>query len=236
ENRIEPTLGAYEAIVLVLGRAGKGWLSEGMRLARETRERYPKRERNQRQTWSALLEGCKRVGDLNRARWILAEALRSNTSEGGNTRTSGVDAKILTHIFHTYASYKPPFSRTATRLLDPASHPNATGPSEADASQAEPPPLPDQLQANSTPTFPRFHHRRLQTSSLKYKRCSIASSKILTLTRTCHDEIRARTLDDPLAGRFANIELKPALVNSYLSVFYVYATVERSIEVFRSLF
>ncbi|KAI6031018.1 hypothetical protein EDC04DRAFT_2898301 [Pisolithus marmoratus] len=215
-NRIEPTLGAYEAIVLVLGRAGKGWLSEGMRLAREMRERYPKRERNQRRVWCALLEGCKRVGDLNRAWWILAEALRSNIpGEGSNTRTSGVDAKILTHIFHTYASYKPPFSRTATRLLDPASHPNATAPSEADASQAEPPPLPDQLQADSTPTFPPLPPQ--------------TPSDVLA-------EIRARTLDDPLAGRFANIELKPALVNSYLSVFYVHATVERSIEVFRSLF
>ncbi|KAI5986023.1 hypothetical protein EDC04DRAFT_2826576 [Pisolithus marmoratus] len=61
---------------------------------------------------------------------------------------------MLTHIFHTYASYKPPFSRSATRLLDPASHPNATGPSEADASQPEPPPLPDHLRVDSTPTFP----------------------------------------------------------------------------------
>ncbi|KAI6009658.1 hypothetical protein EDC04DRAFT_3122743 [Pisolithus marmoratus] len=237
ENRIEPTRGAYEAIVLVLGRAGKGWLSEGMRLAREMREKYPERERNQRRMWCALLEGCKRVGDLNRARWILAEALRSNTpEEGSNARTSDVDAKMLTHIFHTYASYKPPFSRSATRLLDPASHPNATGQSEANASQPEPPPLPDHLRVDSTPTFPPLPP---QTPSDILAEVQALFDRILRDTNSNTNLPRpdqGTDVDDPLAGKFANIELDSALVNAYLSVFYVHATIEHSIEVFRSLF
>ncbi|KAI6010966.1 hypothetical protein F5J12DRAFT_823126 [Pisolithus orientalis] len=239
ENGVEPTRGAYEAIVLVLGRAGEGWLSEGMRLAREMKEKYPERGRNQRRMWCALLEGCKRVGDLNRARWILAESLRSDTPEdGGNTRTSGVDAKMLTHIFHSYASYKPPFSRTATRLLDTVSHSNPLAQNEADALQAEPPLLLDQLPTNSTPSFPplppQTHSDVLAEVQALFDRI-IQDTSSNTIPKS-HFSDQGTFVDDPLTGKFANIELKPALVNAYLSVFYVHASIERSIEVFRSLF
>ncbi|KAI6014131.1 hypothetical protein BKA83DRAFT_2198619 [Pisolithus microcarpus] len=242
ENRVEPTRGAYEAIVLVLGRAGKGWLSEGMRLAREMKERYPERDRNQRRMWCALLEGCKRVGDLNRARWILAEALRSNTSEdGGSSRSRGVDAKMLTHIFHTYASYKPPFSRTATRLLDTASHPSTTGQSEADASQTELPSPQDQLCTDSTPTFPPLPPQTpsdvlAEVHALFDRILRDTDSNAIPKSGYLSGPDQDAYASDPLAGKFADVELKPALVNAYLSVFYVHATVERSIEVFRSLF
>lgn len=241
ESGVEPTRGAYEAIVLVLGRAGKGWLSEGMRLAREMRERYPERERNQRRMWCALLEGCKRVGDLNRARWILAEALRSNTSEdGGSSRSSSVDAKMLTHIFHTYASYKPPFSRTATRLVDTASHPGAPGQSEACASQTELP-LQDQLCMDPTPTFPPLPPQTpsdvlAEVQALFDRILRDADSNTIPISRYLSRPDQGAYAGDPLTGKFAGVELRPALVNAYLSVFYVHATVERSIEAFRSLF
>ncbi|KAF8440053.1 hypothetical protein L210DRAFT_3630860 [Boletus edulis BED1] len=109
ENGVKPTRGAYEAVIRVCGRAGPEWLGEGTRLAREMSVPISDSGRER--------ESTVRAGNLQKARWILAEAVRGN-GHGASGEDSIVDAELMTHIFHTYVSYKPPFRRETTRLID----------------------------------------------------------------------------------------------------------------------
>jgi pentatricopeptide repeat protein len=84
-----------------------------------------------RQTYNALLLGCARAGDLPQARWILAEMLRSasalweenmhrpgarlSAEEALEVEGRRPDAASLTHLFHAYASYKPPLKLASLR-------------------------------------------------------------------------------------------------------------------------
>ncbi|KAF9455720.1 hypothetical protein BDZ94DRAFT_1315904 [Collybia nuda] len=65
-----------------------------------------------RKTFCALLEGARRIGDLSRARWILAEIVNGRGNGDGTVVEEGVDEEVMMHIFHTYAAYRPPFQRT----------------------------------------------------------------------------------------------------------------------------
>lgn len=221
ENGVKPTKGAYEAIIRVCGRAGPEWLGEGMRLAREMSDQYSITGIDGRGLWCALLEGCKRAGDLKRARWLLAEAVRGG-DDGASSQDSMVDAELMTHIFHTYASYRPPFRRHTTRLVD---HSAPLGgdvfpgvPSEGVGSVASFSRLPPQTSSDVIAETRALFNRILQDRSL-------------SLEDTHHSSPGAL-----LVGRFAHVALTPVLLNAYLSVFYRHASIETSREAFDSLF
>ena len=233
ENRIEPTRAAYEAIVLVFGRAGREWLGESVRFAKEMRARYctsPSSVASERRIWCALLEGCKRVGDLPRARWILAEALRLDPDSGKEGTEVGmeaaegtVDAKMMCHLFHTYTSYQPPFSRGATRLVD--------DPSAAQGESSSSSPVETHDGHTDAPTFSRLPP---QTASDVLAEVEFLFKRI---ARDTQSPLQQREdSDDPLLGKFANVQLTPLLLNAYMSVFYKHASIERSREIFTSLF
>ena len=235
ENRIEPTRAAYEAIVLVFGRAGREWLGESMRFAKEMRARYcasPSSGASERRMWCALLEGCKRVGDLNRARWILAEALRldsdsrmEDTQVGMEAAKGTVDAKMMCHVFHTYASYQPPFSRGATRLVDDPS---------AAHDESSRSPVETHDDHTDAPTFSRVPP---QTASDVIAEVEFLFKRIAHDTKALPQQRENHQYsDDPLSGKFANMQLTPPLLNAYLSVFYRHASIERSREIFATLF
>ena len=219
ENGVKPTKGAYEAVIRVCGRAGPEWLGEGMRLAREMSGQYSITGIDGRGLWCALLEGCKRAGDLKKARWILAEAVRGG-GDGARSEDSIVDAELMTHVFHTYASYRPPFRRQTTRLVD---HSTALG-GEAFLGV----PVED---AGSVPSFSRLPPQ--------------TSADVVAETRALFNRIRQdRSPGEAhhslqgglLVGRFAHVALTPVLLNAYLSVFYRHASIETSREAFNSLF
>ncbi|KAF9238688.1 hypothetical protein BU15DRAFT_47475 [Melanogaster broomeanus] len=243
ENRVEPTRGAYEAIIKVCGRAGKEWLGEGIRLAREMGDRYS--GISGRGLWCALLEGCKRAGDLYKARWILAEAIRGGR-EGDGVETAIVDAELMMHVFHTYASYKPPFRRDATRLVDD----NTVSNGEASATQAiqtkdpdpgNSPPYAD-TDETQVPTdarienIPSFSRLPPQTPSDVIAEARTLFDRIVRDRSLSPEELRGLRSDDVLGGRFAHVELRPALLNAYLAVFYRHAGIETSQGIFNSLF
>ncbi|SPO39859.1 uncharacterized protein PSFLO_05340 [Pseudozyma flocculosa] len=79
-----------------------------------------------RYTFNALLQGCARNKDLPRARWVLAEMIRSTSplfeEDGrglhGLTKAQRLEmmaqrpnAETLTHVFWAYASFVPPVKR-----------------------------------------------------------------------------------------------------------------------------
>ncbi|KAF9221706.1 hypothetical protein BS17DRAFT_736823 [Gyrodon lividus] len=249
ENGIEPTKGAYEAMIRVYGRAGKEWLGEGIRLAREMGDRYSITGISGRGLWCALLEGCKRAGDLNKARWILAEAVRGG-SEGAGVETAVVDSELMMHVFHTYASYKPPFRRDATRLVDGKTRSNGEAfatqviqakkipdlddsPSHADTGQTQADEVPIKAQMENTPSFSRLAP---QTPSEVIAESRALFDRIVRDRSLSPEESQSFGSHSALAGRLAPINLTPALLNAYLSVFYRHASIETSQEVFASFF
>jgi hypothetical protein len=120
ENRITPNVGAYNAIILACARSGVNvYVNEAFRLAKEMLDSHRDAEGKSafepdQKTFYALLEGAKRVGNLARIRWIFAEMVRYSNA-GGNVI---VDERVMMHVFHGYASYKPPFNRSAVILVD----------------------------------------------------------------------------------------------------------------------
>ncbi|KIM29206.1 hypothetical protein M408DRAFT_23013 [Serendipita vermifera MAFF 305830] len=110
DKRMTPTTEAYNAIIALAAR-NKSTALEATRLAKEMVEFGRDAEGRPampltKETYIALLEAAKRLGDLKQARWILMKLARA-----GPAGTSAVDHWALRHIFHTYATYSPPFKR-----------------------------------------------------------------------------------------------------------------------------
>lgn len=251
ENGVKPTKGAYEAVIRVCSRAGPEWLGEGMRLAREMNDECSITDLNGKGLWCALLEGCKRAGDLKKARWILAEAVRGS-GDSASSKNSMVDAELMTHIFHTYASYKPPFKRETTRLIDRSAASNGEdSTNEIQAEQmsdhSEPPSHIFTEQTRGGDVFPGVLVENVESMPSFSRLPPQTSSDVIAETRALFDRIlqdRSVSLEEErnppqgglLMGRFVHVELTPVLLNAYLSVFYRHASIETSQEAFDSLF
>lgn len=251
ENGVKPTKGAYEAIIRVCGRAGPEWLGEGTRLAREMSDQYSIVGVNGRGLWCALLEGCKRAGDLKKARWILAEAVRGG-GDGPSSGGSMVDVELMTHMFHAYASYKPPFRRETTLLIDHSATSNgevSTKDAQAEeiSSHSDAPfpmsterirggdAFPD-VPVENVGSIPSFSRLPPQTPSDVIAETRALFDRILEDRSLSPQEARNYPQGGLLVGRFAHVELTPVLLNAYLSVFYRHASIETSQEAFYSLF
>jgi hypothetical protein len=110
DKRLTPTTDTYNAIITLAARS-KSTALDATRFAKEMLELG--RDANGKpalplttETYIALLEAAKRLGDLKQARWILMK-LAKNGPDGSST----VDQWALRHMFHTYAMYSPPFKR-----------------------------------------------------------------------------------------------------------------------------
>ncbi|KAG0702119.1 hypothetical protein DFH29DRAFT_923077 [Suillus ampliporus] len=248
---IVPTQGTYDAVIRACAKAGGEWVSEAIRFARQMRNRIgggasevggdDLQGVGGPRTWAALLDGCKRVGDLGRARWILAEAVRAQ----------GLNEEMMQHMFHTYAAYRPPFKRGATRIVDndganvaPAALSNQE---ESLASTTEGSPDLLSVSVDVSPdsdavpndlshmdTMPSFSHLPPQSPGEVLAEARALFDRILQDTNpTSHSPSNAPR--DPLAGKF-NVALSPRLLNAYMSVYYSHASIENARDVFDRLF
>ncbi|ORX41056.1 hypothetical protein BD324DRAFT_613050 [Kockovaella imperatae] len=61
-------------------------------------------------TFSALFQGTKRAGDLERTRWLLVEMIKLVQASclQQDVNVTGPDAGIVADVFHTYATWMPP--------------------------------------------------------------------------------------------------------------------------------
>ncbi|OJA17820.1 hypothetical protein AZE42_06148 [Rhizopogon vesiculosus] len=246
---IVPTQGAYDAVIRACAKAGGEWVSEAIRFARQMRSHFGGGTSNVSseklqgvggpRTWAALLDGCKRVGDLGRARWILAEAVKAQ----------GLNDEIMQHMFHTYAAYRPPFKRSATRIVDNAGAAAATPslPSQEDplpstsASQDSSSVSADvSLDFDAAPTdsymdtIPSFSHLPPQSPGEVLAEARALFGRILQDTNSTSYSL-SDAPPGPLAGKF-NVALTPRLLNAYMSVHYSHASIEGTREVFERLF
>lgn len=170
------------------------------------------------ETFNALLEGTKRAGDLNRARWVLKEVVRLQGGLDGRG-WKGVDEELMSGVFMTYASWKPIVRRQIVRegkgrqvdngTVDPAST-ESQDPDRADTSKtsanATETDLDQMRGSTSIDQPPNPAHTAPQTSA-----DAIREAKVL------FDQIIQDTQPDA-KGPFNNVRLSTRLVNSYLSV------------------
>jgi hypothetical protein len=228
DRRIAPTAGAYNAVILACARSGaKAYVNEAFRLAKEMLDAH--RDARGRgafspdsRTFGALLEGAKRIGDLGRARWILAEMVEAARQNDDVV----VDERIMTHVFHAYAAYKPPFKRSMARLV-PDSDKHDTEPIEEEAASSTSSPV----EASSESQEPSFAHLPPQSSAEVIGEARALFSRIAPQTRGTSDTTPPASLP-----AFPDVHLTPRLLNAYLSVFYAHASLETAHEAFSTVF
>ncbi|KAF9054155.1 hypothetical protein BJ165DRAFT_1436534 [Panaeolus papilionaceus] len=249
DHKLAPTTGSYNAIILACAKSGtKMYVNEAFRLARQMLDAHRDARGNSpyrpdRDTFRALLEGTKRIGDLGRARWILAElvkltnqAFQNEASHGGRAETL-IDADIMTHVFHAYAAYKPPFTRSATVVVDGNKTENAQASSSsqetsqatdvAAAEQSSNPSLDLSQESTQSPSFahlpPQSREEVIREAEFLFNGCMQGQ------------EWAPQTLasDSPLMnGVLRDVRPTPSLFGAYMSVLFKHASLERAREAF----
>ncbi|KAE9389909.1 hypothetical protein BT96DRAFT_889761 [Gymnopus androsaceus JB14] len=229
DNRIPPSSGTWNAVILACARSGrKTYVSEAFRLAREMLDSHRDAHGSlaytpDRETFCALLEGAKRTGDLARARWILAEMVRSR-----NTNVE-VNEEVVMHVFHAYASYRPPFKRSLARVVEdesPSAHVEASNPDQT----------PDEnlsIASNSTPAFTQVPP---QTSTEVISEVELLFNRVLRETGVRSDV--SLDEDDVFQenGKFSSVKLTTRLINSYLSTHYIHNSLAPTRDLFWNVF
>ncbi|KAI0298979.1 hypothetical protein B0F90DRAFT_1729750 [Multifurca ochricompacta] len=233
DRGIQPTAGAYTAAILACARSGsKTYVNEAFRLAKEMLDSHRDARgrgafRPDSHTFSALLEGAKRIGDLSRVRWILAEMVNA-ARKRPESKDIVVDERIMTHVFHAYATYKPPFKRSMAPLASEfkgntglsstslSSLPNLAGSSAVDYQLSAP------VEALQNPSFSHLPPQ--------------SRSEVLGEARALFSRFsRPSFPSDPLPP-LPDVHVTPRLLNAYLSVFYAHASLETAHEMFRTIF
>ena len=228
DHRIMPTAGAYNAVILACAKSGlRRYVAEAFRLAKEMLDSHRDAEgrtafRPDRKTFCALLEGAKRVGDLARARWILAEMVRGVGPDGyslANEVDVSINEEVMMHVFHAYAAYDPPFVRSIAPLAKTAPE------GSSDATEAESSGLPI-----SEDIYPSFTHIPPQSRQEVIHEARTLFYRILAEVEGKRDT----TL--PSEYKFQHVTLTTRLLNSYLSIFFRHSSLEESRDMFWKLY
>ncbi|KAG5635390.1 hypothetical protein H0H81_011449 [Sphagnurus paluster] len=244
DRRLPPTAGAYDAIILACARSGSTmYVNEAFRLAKQMLDAHRDARgesafRPSRRTFCALLEGAKRVGDLARARWILAQMIAEQRTTDDTGNPEGVNEEVMMHVFHAYASYRPPLNRSAVRS---ATHPSSSLGQVAGQSVDAPTPTvshepthPSGIEAyDRTPTF---------TQVPPQSGAEVIHETQILFDRILHDTGLKKFSDIPDSGatfldeKFKDVEMTPRLLNSYLSVYYRHSSLETARTLYQTLF
>ncbi|KAJ7578536.1 hypothetical protein C8J56DRAFT_1060001 [Mycena floridula] len=220
EKEIPPTLGTYNAVILACARSAETiYVNEAFRLAREMmdshRDAYGRpRFEPSRKTFCALLEGAKRLGDLGRTRWILAEMVKHSRWKGPE---DAVNEEVMMHVFHAYTTYIPPFKRSLAPMQDSPSQDVPKSPqSTAVAGKLA-------LDEEESPTFPHIPPQ--------------SREETLAEAQALFDQIvEEHGVSDGSFRKFQHVEITSRLVNSYLSVHYRHGKLETARELFWDIF
>ncbi|KAL1413667.1 hypothetical protein Q8F55_001446 [Vanrija albida] len=219
-NKIEPKREEFDAIIRALGSTKENYL-EAYDLLRQMLSKHEEATlvpfedtEFQRmvspwtptiETFAALLEGTKRAGDLDRARWILNEVVdlsRAAAFAGTNT-IKGPDAQMMAGVFQTYAAWNPPVTRQTVTRTNEAEAAETTEKKEDDGPTNV---VEAEAQAESSTVGP-------QTSAEALREATVLFEQIIKDT-TAARAGPVSIIEHP----FANVRLSRRLVNSYMSV------------------
>lgn len=189
---MEPSGRSYGGVIMSLARSGeREYVGEAFRLAREmlgggvggsgvNRDAYGRGKfRPDQLVFLALLEGAKRMGDLPRVRWILAEMVRTveegspNGPEGGKGEVV-INEEVMMYVFNAYAAYKPPFKRSLAPLVkDVGTSPAPASPASSSApitTSPSPSTSTTPTTSSSSPTSPTPSYSSTSTSHQQHER------------------------------------------------------------------
>ncbi|TRM63312.1 hypothetical protein BD626DRAFT_402875 [Schizophyllum amplum] len=226
DHNIRPTAGAYAAVILACARAGtQSFVGEAFRLAREMLDSH--RDAYGRSAFvpdtrlfCALLEGAKRIGDLARMRWLLAEMARPRLDVDGRPASDVVvNDEVMMHVFHAYTAYEPPFKRADALLVQ------TTGADDGTTAVQKAKMAPQEAKDNAGVP---------QTQAEVVREAAHLFGRILRDTGNLapeHDRFA-----DPPPTKFEHVELTSRLLNAYLSVFYRHSTLPTALDLFRQLY
>jgi len=261
DNNIPPTRDTYTAVILACARSGETkFVNEAFRLAKEMLDGH--RDALGRPAFTpnnalfgALLQGAKRIRDLPRARWILAEVVQIIIRQYHARVDDGMeipeqDEVALTenkmvHVFHAYASYQVPFHRSATRVAEDRGDTIETVPQEPispdipkvsiDVAETEADKEEEVGEVMTTDLNPRFNSIPPQSREEVLAEVKNLFEGIL------HDTQRSQVSlphdsgnDSPML--FRDVRVSTELVNAYLSVYYSHGKVAGSQNLFKTLF
>ncbi|KAF6749705.1 hypothetical protein DFP72DRAFT_1034551 [Ephemerocybe angulata] len=254
DHALTPTVASYNAVILACARSGtKEFVGEAFRIARQMLDSHRDAEgrsayRPDRKTFCALLEGAKRLGDLARVRWILAEMTRRREGVEEGERVNApvdaeVDEEVMVHVFNAYAAYNPPFVKAKTVVLKDNS-PVA----KARAQGTDAPPLTSldhtakaDSEASTTSTTTdivddapvAFAHVPPQTHGEVIQEVEFL---FLSIKESQPSASASNSASNDSQAKFRSVQITPRLVTAYLSVFYNHAPLQTSYNLFRSIF
>lgn len=225
EHEMQPTANEYNAIIRALGSTKADYL-EAYDLLRQMLSMHEEAtsvpfEGNANklspwvptlETFSALLEGTKRAGDLDRARWVLNEMvdLARAGSFSGHPGLQGPDEEMMSHIFQTYAAWRPRVKRGDVK-------PKAVSEAEPEATDAAK--SSDVVEAEEqdaeSPGGPSSRADALREATALF------------------EAILAASTPSAAANPFRGVKVTTRLVNSYLSVHLNHSSLETARQVFK---
>lgn len=235
-----PTAGTYSAVILACARSGsKEYVNEAFRLAKEMLDAH-------RDAWgrsafhpdgrtcAALLEGAKRIGDLSRVRWILAEmakGVQGKNDDVGASMDAEINEEIMMHVFHAYAAYRPPFKRSIAPLVEKTDASSQLSSSSGSPSSDIHPGSSSAKEPFLVEASPGFGFKHLPPQS----RPEVIREAEILFARIVEDNSPASS-GEVLHSPFSKVRLTPRLLNSYLSVHYAHGSLEASQLLFHTLF
>ncbi|TKY85074.1 hypothetical protein EX895_006154 [Sporisorium graminicola] len=245
---VRPNAEVYNALILACSRRKEFYL-EAFRLLREMVELEQERVgldqglrfAPDRYTFNALLQGCARSRDLPRARWVLAEMIRTTMGLFEDGAREGLrreevmelwakrpNEESMCHVFHSYASYVPPLKRALLQKQGdaaggPGASPVTTAGTDADPTTdtaSSTPAVVSQSPTDVTPT-----HTAEDEGTTPEEAAHIFSALVPQTAADLVSESRslfARVLaDQPTAnveGPLGAVTPGVRLVNAYLTV------------------
>ena len=159
-------------------------------------------------------------------------------ARGDVQRMVVVDEGVMTHVFHAYATYRVPFKRGATVLvnkipeqpsLSGSAPPSQQAPAEAQAGDVDPPsgvPQPPVARRNSNfpILLPQTHQEVLAEANALFARI------------TSRSENPAENTPGSTSQTFEHVLLTPRLLNAYLSVQYSHASFDEGSRLYNEVF
>ncbi|KIP02535.1 hypothetical protein PHLGIDRAFT_95901 [Phlebiopsis gigantea 11061_1 CR5-6] len=236
------TRGAYTGAILACARSGRReYVQEGFRLAKEMLDSH--RDARGRSAFAptrwlfcALLEGAKRIGDLARTRWILAEMVRESVTGVDGEATvdpeRAIEEAAMMHVFHAYAAYKPPFKRGMAIVKEAAAPAAETAPQDS-ARDADDQPG-EVVTPDGDAAFARLPPQS-HAEVLYEARALFARILADVAPATAGPSVLFSTPPATRSGLFTHVQLTPRLLNAYLSVHYAHAPLEDARALFGAL-
>ena len=119
EKRMEPTTETYAALISVYAKT-KATVVAAFRMASQMLDVGRDADgmpllRPNRTIWMSLLEAAKRLGDLQRAHWLLTQMGKEQLALPSHLPPL-IDDWAMRHVFHAYSAYRPPFRREYAQL------------------------------------------------------------------------------------------------------------------------